>query len=564
MNVRTNRRDFETLEEILRRFEAGGRSSSAALVIWFLRTIYRMDDVEAEDAVCDATDDGGIDGLIVDVDLKEIVLFQGKRREKLPATLGDTDLKKFTGSMAVFRDPGSIRALESRTRNTDLRRLLNSNDVSEKVQSGYQLKGIFVANVAGDQNCQAYISASLKTGPPIDLWDLPRLSPVISQLQREWFIAKPITIRTAKGKLFWDGPKTHPTLIYAAIPVKELIKMPGIPDTRLFAQNVRLSLGKTRVNKEIVQTIKTPKEHSRFLTFHNGLTIVANELRLRGRSITMNHYSVCNGCQSLLAFYENRNSLSDELEILVRIVRVNGDRSLSESIAYRTNNQNPISLRDLRSNDDTQVQLKAEFDALFSLDTTYMIKRGETSAGNELSNELAGKLMLALYVGEPWNAHQKYRIFGEDEKRIFRYGVNAYHIRWAQLMSQTIEQALNGIAHERIRKYSLTKLILIYFVGEMVKHTADGKQLLTDPSSYLRTLKTANPKEAEIIRQVKDLTHLAVTELNFYIKEHGEEAYDYKSEFKSPKAVQAIKNELLKAFEKDIYTQRANAFVLPP
>lgn len=562
MNVKTNRKDFETLEEILRRFEAKGRSSSAALVIWFLRTIYRMDDVEAEDSVCDATDDGGIDGLIVDDDLREIVLFQGKRREKLPATLGDTDLKKFAGSMAVFRDPGSIRELKSRTRNTDLRRLLN-DDVAKKVESGYQLKGIFVANVAGDQNCQAYISASLKNGTPIDLWDLPRLSPVISQLQREWFIAKPITIRTAKGKLFWDGPKTHPILIYGAIPVRELVKMPGIPDTRLFAQNVRLSLGKTRVNKEIVQTIKTPKEHSRFLTFHNGLTIVANELRLRGRSITMNHYSVCNGCQSLLAFYENRNSLTDELEILVRIVRVNGNRSLSEVIAYRTNNQNPISLRDLRSNDDTQVQLKAEFDALFSPDTTYMIKRGETATGNELSNEYAGQLMLAFFVGEPWSAHQKYRIFGEDEKRIFRYGVNAYNVRLAQLMSQTIEQALNRIASERIRKYSLTKFVLMYFVGELVKHNADGKTLLNDPSAYLSTLKTTNPKENEIITQFKDLAHLAVTELNFYIKEHGEEAYDYKSEFKSPKSVQAIKNELLKAFEKDIYTHRANAFVLP-
>ena len=96
-----------------------------------------------------------------------------------------------------------------------------------------------------------------------------------------------------------------------------------------------------------------------------------------------------------------------------------------------------------------------------------------------------------------------------------------------------------------------------------MKHTDDGKKLLNDPSAYLRTLKTANLKENEILKAINDLTHLAVTELNYYIKEHGEEAYDYKSEFKSPKAVQAMKNELLKAFEKDIYTRRANAFVLP-
>jgi hypothetical protein len=277
----------------------------------------------------------------------------------------------------------------------------------------------------------------------------------------------------------------------------------------------------------------------------------------------MNHYSVCNGCQSLLAFYENRNSLTDKLEVLVRFVRVNGNRSLSEVIAYRTNNQNPISLRDLRSNADTQVQLKAEFDALFSPNTTYMIKRGEASVGTELSNEYAGQCMLALYVGEPWNAHQKYRVFGDDEKRIFRYGVTAYHIRLAQLMSGTVEAVLTSIAYERIREYSLTKFLLMYFIGEMVKQTVEGKALLDDPSGYLSTQKTDNPKEIEILKQCKDLAHLAVTELNFYIKGHGEEAYDYKSEFKSPKEVQAIKNEILKGFEKDIYTQRAKAFVLP-
>ena len=83
MKPRTNRKDFETLEEILRRFDAKGRSSSAAFVIWFLRTIYRMDDVEAEDAVCDATDDGGIDGLITDDDLKEIVLVGTVRARSL-------------------------------------------------------------------------------------------------------------------------------------------------------------------------------------------------------------------------------------------------------------------------------------------------------------------------------------------------------------------------------------------------------------------------------------------------------------------------------------------------
>src|SRR5262249_39255118 len=152
------------------------------------------------------------------------------------------------------------------------------------------------------------------------------------------------------SKLFYEGPKSDPRLVYAAIPAKELVRLPGITDTRIFAQNVRLGLGKTRVNREILESVSNQSEHPRFLTFHNGLTIVTKTLSIRGSKLSLNHYSVCNGCQSLLAFYDNRALLTDDLEVLVRIVRVGADR-LPEIIAYRTNNQNAISLRDLSAND---------------------------------------------------------------------------------------------------------------------------------------------------------------------------------------------------------------------
>jgi hypothetical protein len=88
-------------------------------------------------------------------------------------------------------------------------------------------------------------------------------------------------------------------------------------------------------------------------------------------------------------------------------------RETAESIAYRTNNQNAISLRDLSANDNTQIQIKAEFDQLFGKRVTYVIKRGEASDRKELQNEDAGQLLLALYTRQPWTAHQKYKIFGD-------------------------------------------------------------------------------------------------------------------------------------------------------
>ena len=424
---------FRQLEGLVKQHEASGRTKSAAFLIWFLQTIYRLDETEAQDAVCDKRDDMGIDALTVNDDSEEIVLFQAKRKEKLPTTLGDSDLKAFVGALAQFKDKESIERLIAATENPELKNVLVINKVADKIASGFVLRAIFVSNVAADASALRYMQTAQKTGATVELWDLQRIGPVLKQLKKEWFVDQAIKLKIVPGKCFVDGPKTKPRLIFASIPARQLVRLPGIDDTRVFAQNVRLGLGRTRVNKEILASVRLKDEHGNFLTFHNGLTMVAQQLTLRGNTVALNKYSVCNGCQSLLTFYDNRNVLTDDLEVLVRIVRVGEKRETAESIAYRTNNQNAISLRDLSANDATQIQIKAEFDELFGDRVTYVIKRGEVTGTTELQNEDAGRLLLALYVREPWSAHQKYKIFGDLKPQIFAYGITASHIRLSQL-----------------------------------------------------------------------------------------------------------------------------------
>ena len=255
--------------------------------------------------------------------------------------------------------------------------------------------------------------------------------------------------------------------------------------------------------------------------------------------------------------------MTDALEILVRIVRVGDDRRLPEVIAYRTNNQNAITLRDLSSNDSVQVQLKSEFDGLYGKYATYSIKRGEKGAGEELQNEYAGRLLLAFYVGEPWSAHQKYRIFGDLEQRIFTYDVSAQHIRFAQLVGESGRKALSKLKYERIGKYGLTLYVLVYLIGKILESSKDGKLLLSGPGPYLKTINHDNPLENKILKHVDQIAAFSVTELNFYIKGQGGENYDYKSEFKSPKDIGAIGDAVLKAFEKDVAVGRMKELSLP-
>ena len=110
----------------------------------------------------------------------------------------------------------------------------------------------------------------------------------------------------------------------------------------------------------------------------------------------------------------------------------------------------------------TQVRLKAEFDSAFGGLSTYVIKRGEISTGTELINEFAGRLLLALYVKEPWSAHQKYRIFGDLENKIFNYHVSAAHIRMAELLAAQILPKLPALHQQRLARYGLTLFVLLY------------------------------------------------------------------------------------------------------
>lgn len=561
--VQSNKDDFLVLNKFVKPYEAKGRTESAAFLIWFLEVLYRLDDTEAQDAVCDRRHDAGMDAIVVSDNSKEIAVFQAKRAKTLPATLGDTDLKDFVGSLAQIASEAAVKKLISTTKNDELKKLLIDGDVASKVAAGYKIRPIFVCNIAANTDASNYIHHAHGVGTLIELWDLTRLAPVLKQLTRDWFLDEEVKLKVDQDHLFSSGGKTSPRLVYTAIRAQELVKLPGIDDSRIFAQNVRLGLGKTRVNKDIESSIKNKSDHASFLTFHNGLTIVAQDIKVRGSTITLSGFSVCNGCQSLLSFYENRKALTDKLEVLVRIVKVGEDKKLPLTIAYRTNNQNAISLRDLNSNDSAQLRLKAEFDNSYGKYGSYSIKRGEEPTKGELKNEDAGRMLLSLYLREPTAAHQKYKIFGEFEQRIFSLDMTAAKIRFAQLLYGMIKQDLPKINSERIAKYSLTSFIILHLVGELLRQNGVGQNLLKDPSGFLRSKQNPEAPEDKMKESLQKLIGHAIVELNYYVKENGDEAYDYKSELKSQKAVEILRNIVVKAYEKDLQIKRRKPFTLP-
>lgn len=355
--------------------------------------------------------------------------------------------------------------------------------------------------------------------------------------------------------------KKEPELVYASISALDLVKLPGIEDSRLFAQNVRLGLGNTRINREIVESVRSKKQHKDFLFFHNGLTIATQSIKRNGKSLTIEDFSVCNGCQSLVTFFENKKYLTFSLEVPVRFVKVSEKTSrVAALIAYRSNNQNAVSLKDLSSNKATQVALKNEFDGLFGDRLKLSIKTGEDDESAFITNEYAGRLLLALYSRRPWETHQKYRVFGDLEYVIFTHETGAPQLMLAHLLFERTKVALPSLKNVRMSKYSLTAYLLLYLLGELLRLSKDGKALLTNPLLALSTVGKTNKEEVGVVAQIDALLGWLVLELEDDENAPNGDNFDYKRVYKSQKSTQEIWRNTEKAFMKDIPKKRVSKF----
>ena len=137
-------------------------------------------------------------------------------------------------------------------------------------------------------------------------------------------------------------------MVIAPISGAELVKLEGIESGELFDYNVRQSLGRTNVNRDIEKSVKDYSEHRHFMLYHNGLTIIADGVDTSVRDqVTIRDYLVVNGCQSLTALWRNRKYITDDLRILGRLIELDRDSQLLDKITHNSNNQNGIKPRDL-------------------------------------------------------------------------------------------------------------------------------------------------------------------------------------------------------------------------
>lgn len=532
-----------------------GRTESHAFLVWFLQHYFRLDELEAHETVCDGYDDKGIDGIYVDQHLETVFVFQCRLVKNSNKTLGDSQLKEFAGSLDQFLVPAKIEEISRTTSNAELGRILTTSNVAKLVGDGYKVRGIFVTNIVADKNATAYLSAK----DEMQLYDKQALDTAFVPVGPTEPVGNPVTFDLF-GYEIAQYQIEDVKAVFAPLRGSDLTRLDGIASSELFAWNVRGSLGRTKVNKDIGSSIDTVVEHKNFLLYHNGLTILCQRLVLEDNKLTISKYSVVNGCQSLTSFYDHKEKITDELRVWTRLIEMPPDHPLAEKITHHSNNQNPINARDLQANSTIQRRLQNEFDSRYKGGVHYRIKRGEPDrAPSVIDNDEAGRLLLAFDLEQPWTCHQTYKILDELHGEIFaRPEVNAPRILAVTDLQEAIQATLADVENKLFASYRLSRYFLLYLLRQALKLDEMGKGFCANPQSFLGQQDGRGMLQLCSTRIIKDI----IIDLNAELRERAEAGnpFDYKRELKSPNAVRELARNIIPQYQKAVSRGRACSF----
>ncbi len=530
-----------------------GRDASVTFLVWFLVNYFRLEMEDAIDCVCDHTNDKGIDGIHVDDEGETIYVFQSKFSPEDDNVQGDVDLRSLVGALTWFQDEASVDRLLASTASHELRSLVTRTGIRSRTQ--FRVTPVFVTNKRFDVRAREYTEGF----PELDAFERDRLFKEYTYFCDEE-IDKPSVDLSISNTSRIDYSLLDGALVRVySIKAKELMNLDGIQDGSLFDRNVRFGIGNTRVNKAIKKTILDAAAHKKFFLFHNGITIVCRTLEdVSDHVIRISGYAVINGCQSMVTFYENRSNLSNNLFLLVKLIKLNVDSPLVREITFSANNQNAINLSDLHSNDAVQKALQRQFGELFPNQLQYVRTRGEPeqSGVTVIHKDFAAQLYESVYLAQPFNTHLKQRLFGDDYAKIFSRSITAPKIAMAWFLHDTVAKRTELLTNSQIRDYGLARFFFASALANVLRKDPLGTNIIDNPEEYV----TAH---ADQLRKTIDrLWSLLTPDINSDIEEYTTELgfFDYKNLFKNSTFVERFDRKIRTDYERLVRRNTGDSF----
>lgn len=536
------REAFDRLEAVANPEEAEGLPKGRSiLLLWFLRNGLGLDDIDAYDHVCDGDDDHGVDGIYVESresdlgtgPLRTVVLFQS-RYPTSPKNVGVKDIRDFIGAAQNFQSSKTVKELLGGRLGAELRALINRYGLPGLFDRGARVRLTFVTAGVLTREARALINTvnSDKGWEYIRAYDLVDLDKLVLAATSPATVAESVVVEASSSERFvstFDGLK----VAVCAVPATAIAQWPGISSRLLFDVNVRGQLRPNRVRQGLDRAIGTPADHRNFIAYHNGITVICGRIDTSSSSaLAIENIAVVNGTQSIVAFYDNRGSLTSALKVVVKFIELSPESSVARQVAIRSNTQNPVNDRNLRALDGHQLRLAKEFrenypEVVYETRPEYSRAR----AGRVIANDKAAQLLCALFGQRPWLAVKRLQLFSSDVyPTVFTPETTAAHVMFAQLVRSRVEVAKPLFPAAYRTAWQLTALVAVFLVGRLLRADETVASSLADPTSALEESSTTGSIDLLVKHAVAALTvrHDSFAES----EEHDDFKVDFKNETK--------------------------------
>jgi len=427
---------------------------SLAFVYLCVKTMLDLDADEAFDCLTEGGGDFGIDAMHITGEIDGefgVTLFQGKYKANLEASSNfeENGIKALLDGIRYIFDPSAtLHSINERLRTkVEEARSLIRDGLIPRVRAIACNNGIKWNSSAQDVIDRANLGSQVT-------WDYVNHDVLLNVLQR----SNPVnaTLRLVGKAIVED--LNFSRVCVGRIPVVEIAELMKIHGERLLERNIRRYLGLhgNRVNEGIQSTLESDQS-SNFYFFNNGLTLVCsdftyNALQSSNYQINVDNLQIVNGGQTSMTIAKTLEQMQRDgkaapvdASVLVRIYKLPKENDVVLQITHATNSQNPVDLKDLRSNDGKQLQLE---ESVKLLGFTYRRKRMDAPAGKDITSGIAAEALLAVWRKKPHQAKFFAREhFGKLYDTTFDESLNAAQLIIAVLLYRIAENHRRRPAH---------------------------------------------------------------------------------------------------------------------
>lgn len=425
-----------------------GRLKSLAFVYLCIKTMLDLDVEDTFDCLTEGGGDFGVDALHLTEEIDGefgVTLFQGKYKNRLEgnSNFEQNGIEAMINAIRHIFDPSAnLGAINDRLR-------VKVEQARSLIRDGFipRVRAIACNNgLKWNAEAQAAIDRS-GFGDQVT-WEHVNHDTLVNILQR----IKPVDeILRLTGKAIVEDMNFSRVCV-GRIPVAEVAALMKNHGEKLLERNIRRYLGLhgNRVNEGIRDTLLSNAPEN-FYFYNNGLTLVCdkftyNALQQGNFQINVKNLQIVNGGQSCMTIYK----VAEELEkkgralpasasVLVRLYELPIDNSdVVLQITHATNSQNPVDLKDLRSNDARQQQLEQ---SIQDLGYSYRRKRMDIAAKpTDITTGAAAEAILAVWRQAPHQAKFFTREhFGKLYDTIFAESLNGAQAVIAALLYRIAE-----------------------------------------------------------------------------------------------------------------------------